>query len=167
MFQTRVLNAIKHYFNDEKGTHTSCLECGFSDCEVVQAQLHNALAILWRVARGKKLAFNAKIMKNIGLFVGYGGTNSALRIGEILDFALVKPKLAVGLWLGERCVDEEQVQGFCSNLKAIYQELASKKTARKVICTNNTQKNEALHGVQSCLYQKDLNHGNSIEMCLQ
>ena len=53
LFQTRVLNAIKHYFNDEKGTHTSCLECGFSDCEVVQAQLHNALAILWRVARKK------------------------------------------------------------------------------------------------------------------
>ena len=86
-----------------------------------------------------------------------------MRIGEILDLALVKPKLADGLWLGERCADEEQVQGFRRDLESIYQELASKKTAKKIIRTNNTQKNEALHGVQARLYRKDLNHGNSIE----
>ena len=35
---------------------------------------------------------------------------------------------------------------------------------KKIIrSTKNTQKNEALHGVQARLYRKDLNHGNSIE----
>ena len=36
-------------------------------------------------------------------------------------------------------------------------------TAKKIIRTNNTQKNEALHGCQSRIYRKDVNHGNSIE----
>ena len=72
-------------------------------------------------------------MKTSGLFVGYGGTNSALRIGEILDLALVKPKLADGLWLGECCVDKEQVQGVRRDLQSIYHELVSKKTVKKII----------------------------------
>ena len=49
MFQKRMLNALPHYFNDDTGRHASCLECGFLECEVVQAQLHNALALYWRV----------------------------------------------------------------------------------------------------------------------
>ena len=34
MFKKRLLNAITHYFNDQKGTHASCSECGFIECEV-------------------------------------------------------------------------------------------------------------------------------------
>jgi hypothetical protein len=29
LFQKRVKNALVHYFNDEKGKHASCMECGF------------------------------------------------------------------------------------------------------------------------------------------
>ena len=35
LFQTIVINSLKHYFNDEKGIHRSCAACGFYDCEVV------------------------------------------------------------------------------------------------------------------------------------
>ena len=56
-FQKRLRNALAHYFNDEKGKHSSCMECGFEDCEVVQAQFHNSLATLWRVVNTKKKSF--------------------------------------------------------------------------------------------------------------
>ena len=56
-FQKRLRNALAHYFNDEKGKHSSCMECGFEDCEVVQAQFHNSLATLWRVVNTKKKIF--------------------------------------------------------------------------------------------------------------
>jgi hypothetical protein len=45
MFQKRLLNVLPYYFNDDTGRHASCLECGFLECQVVQAQLHNALAL--------------------------------------------------------------------------------------------------------------------------
>ena len=73
-------------------------------------------------------------------FAGYMGTHSSLRMGEILDLKLVKPKLADGMWLGERCVDEEQRQGFRRDMDSIYKELACTKTSKKIIRTNNTQK---------------------------
>ena len=104
-----------------------------------------------------------KPMRLIAEFLGYSGTNSSLRVAELIDLELVKPKLADGMWLGERCVDTEQLQGFRQDLTAIYEELASLKTAKKILRTNNTQVNEALHGIQSRLYRKDMHHGNSIE----
>jgi len=76
MFQTRLLNSLKHYFNDEKGTRASCAACGFYDCEVVQAKLHNSLALLWRAAFHKRTVVPLKPMKVIALFVGYSGANS-------------------------------------------------------------------------------------------
>ena len=102
MFQKRLLNALPHYFNDDTGRHASCLECGFLECEVVQAQLHNALALYWRVGFARGVTIEKKVLKLIAEFAGYMGTHSSLRMGEILDLKLVKPKLADGMWLGER-----------------------------------------------------------------
>ena len=163
LFQTRLLNSLKHYFNDEKGTHASCAACGFYDCEVVQAKLHNSLALLWRAAFHKGTVVPLKAMKVIALFVGYSGANSFLPISDIIDLNNVKPKLADGMWLGERCVNEEQLEGFRRDMQSIYEELACTKTAKKIIRTNNTQKNEALHGCQSRIYRKDVNNGSGIE----
>ena len=131
MFKKRLLNAITHYFNDQKGTHASCSECGFIECEVVQAQLHNQLATLWLVSRKAGMLLDGKTMKLVAHYLGYGGTNSQLRICEIVDLSCVKPKLADGKWLGERCVDEEQKEGFYRDLLSIYEELATTKTAKK------------------------------------
>ena len=144
LFQKRVKNALVHYFNDEKGKHGSCMECGFLECEVVQAQVHNMLATVWRVAFQKGAQLPNKPMKVIAGFLGYYGTESTLPISTMIDLNLVKPKLADGMWLGERCVDEEQLAGFRRDLESIYAELACTKTAKIIIMTNNTQKNEAL-----------------------
>ena len=131
LFQERLLNGLKHYFNDDNGKHASCVQCGFVECEVVQAQVHNSLAAFWRVAFVKGIRLETKIMKVIAGFVNYFGTNSSMNIGSIIDMKLVKPKLADGLWLGERCVDEEQLAGFRRDMESIYTELASLKTAKK------------------------------------
>ena len=163
LFQKRLSNAIKHYFNDDKENHNSCLQCGFLDCEVVQAQFHNSLASLWRVAFHRGVRLPKKVLTLAAEFLGYCGTRSNLIITDIIDLALVKPKLADGMWLGERCVDEEQLQSFRHDIESIYEELAAIKTAKKILRTNNTQINEALHGVQSRIYRKDVNHGDSIE----
>ena len=131
LFQERLLNGLKHYFNDDNGKHASCVQCGFVECEVVQAQVHNSLAAFWRVAFVKGIRLETKIMKVIAGFVNYFGTNSSMNIGSIIDMKLVKPKLADGLWLGERCVDAEQLAGFRRDMESIYTELASLKTAKK------------------------------------
>ena len=107
MLQKRLLNALTHDFNDVKSRHTSFLECGFLECKVLQAQLYNALALYWRVGFASGVHIQKKVVKLIAEFAGYMGTHSSLRMGEILDLKLVKPKLADGMWLGERCVDEE------------------------------------------------------------
>ena len=120
------------------------MECGFLECEVVQAQLHNMLATVWRVAFQKGTQLPNKPMKVIAGFLGDYGTESSLPISTMIDLNLVKPKLADGMWLGERCVDEEQLAGFRRDLESIYAELACTKTAKIIIRTNNTQKNEAL-----------------------
>ena len=163
MFQLRLKNAVTHYFNDDKGKHVSCMKCGFLECEVVQAQLHNCLAMFSRAAHAKGVRMPMKCMRLVGEMVGYYGIKSNLRVCEVLDMNAVKPKLADGLWLGERCVDHEQLQGFRTDMESIYEELAQLKTAKKIIRSNNTQINEALHGIQSRIFRKDVNHGDSIE----
>ena len=163
IFQTRLLNAITHYFNDERGHHNSCRNCGFLECEVVQAQLHNSLASFCRVGYAKGMRMPSKAMLLIAEMLGYSGTKSSLRVCEVIDLEVVKPKLADDLWLGERCVDKEQLEGFRRDLLSIFKELADLKTAKKIIRTNNTQVNESLHGIQSRLFRKDMNHGDSIE----
>ena len=140
MFQKKLRNAVKHYFNEEKGVHASCMECGFVECEVVQAQVHNSLATFWRVAFKKGVRIETKIMRVVAEFVGYFGTNSSLQISTIIDLNLVKPKLADGLWLGERCVDTDQAAGFRRDIESIYEELACTKMAKKIMRTNNTEK---------------------------
>ena len=163
MFQLRLKNAVTHYFNDDKGKHVSCMKCGFLECEVVQAQLHNCLAMFSRAAHAKGVRMPMKCMRLVGEMVGYYGIKSNLRVCEVLDMNAVKPKLADGLWLGERCVGHEQLQRFRRDMESIYEELAQLKTAKKIIRSNNTQINEALHGIQSRIFRKDVNHGDSIE----
>ena len=121
------------------------------------------MPVVWRVVFQKGTQLPNKPITVIAGFVCYYGTESSLPISTMIDLNLVKPKLADGMWLGERCVDEEQLAGFRRDLESIYAELACTKTAKKIIRTNNTQKNEALHGCQSRIYRKDVNHGNSIE----
>ena len=89
LFQKRVKNALVHYFNDEKGKHASCMECGFLECEVVQAQLHNMLATVWRVAFQKGTQLPNKPMKVIAGFLGYYGTESSLPISTMINLNLV------------------------------------------------------------------------------
>ena len=136
------------------------MKCGFLECEVVQAQLHNCLAMFSRAAHAKGVRMPMKCMRLVGEMVGYYGIKSNLRVCELLDMNAVKPKLADGLWLGKRC---EQLQGFRRDMESIYEELAQLKTAKKIIRSNNTQINEALHGIQSRIFRKDVNHGDSIE----
>ena len=47
--------------------------------------------------------------------------------------------------------------------ECVYEELAQLKTAKKIIRSMNTQINETLHGIQSRIFRKDVNHGDSIE----
>ena len=105
----------------------------------------------------------SKAMLLIAEMLGYSGTKSSLRVCEVIDLEVVKPKLADGMWLGERYVDKEQLEGFRRDLLSIFKELADLKTAKKIIRTNNTQVNKSLHGIQSRLFRKDMNHGDSIE----
>ena len=78
----------------------------------MQAKLHNSLALLWRAAFHKGTVVPLKAMKVIALFVGYSGANSFLPISDIIDLNNVKPKLADGMWLGERCGNKEHLEGF-------------------------------------------------------
>ena len=73
---------------------------------------------LYGVAFQKGAQLPNKPMKVIAGFLGYYGTESTLPISTMIDLNLVKPKLADGMWLGERCVDEEQLTGFRPDLES-------------------------------------------------
>ena len=160
LFSKRVNNICAHYFNDDAGSHQSCMDVGFYNSEVVQTWVHNALVTHWQIP-----FFALKAREGYLFLVGeYLGSDASFSAGKSFSHLReVRTKLAGGLWLGERCANEAQAISLRASIQNVYSRLSAKSAARKVMKQTDTQVNESLHGVPSRVFPKDMNHGDSSE----
>ena len=171
VFQKKMKNAPIHYFNDDLCKHNTCEEVGFHECEVVQARLHNCLAVLCKKetfrfmytnALGQQFDFGDLVIGHVSQYLGFKGFQTFPVTGY---YALEKvcPKLAGNVWLGERCANAAHIASFRKDIKALFDQLCESYMAKKILRQNDTQCSESLHSRQARLYRKDIAHGGNIE----
>jgi hypothetical protein len=78
------------------------------------------------------------------------------------DISAIKPHLAGGLWLGERCLNASQKLAFRKDMEEAWKSFAEEEMAKKILRGGDSQANEALHSIVACLYRKDIAHGNNM-----
>ena len=162
-FQSMVGNVVRHYLNDQPGTHYLCEEVGYTSCQVVQFRLRNSLNWFLKSHVWKNLTqtWCGESLRVVAGYVGYLGELPAGK--QFIPIATVKTKLQDNKWLGDRCVDESHKVAFRKSMEQEFDTFCEVKMAKKILRENDTQVNESAHSSQTRLNRKDINQGRCTE----
>ena len=170
LFQKKMSNAPKHYFNDQPCEHFSCEHLAFYECEVVQARLHNCLAIFCKCdafilactnVAGKTTDYGDAVIERISGFLGYKGFK-AFPVKGYYELEKVCPKLSGNVWLGDRCANKNHKAAFRNDIELLFEKLSETAMVRKILRHNDTQCSESLHSRQAGTYRKHVQHGKNM-----